>query len=200
MFGRLTILAYGTMMNPESARKTCPSADNFRLVDVRGFRRIFKVIHVRAIKDGDLNASEMEIAAAAAQKHGAYNLRCVAFDISMNDLKSLWKRRREYKYSEAKYEDIETGLTGTGLICEESEDWEVRSRAFPLQDDYNEFIGNIYSGKIWRDDILPSRAYVRECLQAASEWGESTVKNFMEASVLCDNKTVLKKYWAKLKN
>ncbi|KAH8044938.1 hypothetical protein JL720_16882 [Aureococcus anophagefferens] len=39
--GRTTILGFGSLLSEQSARLTFPDLDEFRLVRVRGYRRVF---------------------------------------------------------------------------------------------------------------------------------------------------------------
>lgn len=200
MFGNITFLAYGSLMDQTTAKRLFPSATNFRIVEVKGYRRIFNVVHIRGIRNEIIAADAVEISSAAAQKHNAYTLKVVAFNISMLDFKSLFDARKEYKFVQANHRDPETGLTGTGLICEETDDYSFRSKSYPLTDVYEQEIGQYYAGDLWRDDILPSRAYVHFCLDAAAQWGQAVFDNFLDATVLADCKTPLRKYLKKIRS
>eukprot|EP01123_Difflugia_compressa_P004783 TRINITY_DN16297_c0_g1_i1.p1 TRINITY_DN16297_c0_g1~~TRINITY_DN16297_c0_g1_i1.p1 ORF type:complete len:111 (+),score=13.27 TRINITY_DN16297_c0_g1_i1:23-334(+) len=48
--------------------------------------------------------------------------------------------------------------------------------------------------KIWRDDILPCRVYLRHCVLAASKYGEEVKNNFLNSSFLGDRVTTIGQY------
>eukprot|EP00268_Persea_americana_P038939 TRINITY_DN3857_c0_g1_i2.p1 TRINITY_DN3857_c0_g1~~TRINITY_DN3857_c0_g1_i2.p1 ORF type:complete len:115 (-),score=14.75 TRINITY_DN3857_c0_g1_i2:489-833(-) len=50
--------------------------------------------------------------------------------------------------------------------------------------------------KIWRDDILPCRVYLRHCVLAAKNLGEEAYDNFLDHTFLGDRRTTIREYFA----
>ncbi|KAL5538483.1 hypothetical protein UlMin_044637 [Ulmus minor] len=64
------------------------------------------------------------------------------------------------------------------------------------KDTYFKLYGQFNIDKIWRDDILPSRAYLRHCVLAAKNLGEEAYNNFLDHTFLGDRKTTIRGYLA----
>lgn len=48
--------------------------------------------------------------------------------------------------------------------------------------------------KIWRDDVLPCRVYLKHCVLAAKSLGKSAYDNFLDHTFLGDRKTTIRQY------
>lgn len=61
---------------------------------------------------------------------------------------------------------------------------------------YFQHYGRYNINKIWRDDILPCRAYLRHCVLAAKNLSDAAHSNFLEHTFLGDRKTTIREYLA----
>ena len=59
--GPTTILAYGALLSERSSRLTFPDLTNFRLVRVRGLRRVFSHPHVFLIAQNVIDPSDLAL-------------------------------------------------------------------------------------------------------------------------------------------
>jgi len=91
----------------------------------------------------------------------------------------------EYEHPEKK---------GVALLCAAYSDEEYRKEKCKDDKDYDERVGQFYTGKLWRRDILPIRRYLCMCLNAAATCGTPFVDNFLSESYLGDKKTSLSSF------
>ncbi|KAH9683610.1 hypothetical protein KPL71_027739 [Citrus sinensis] len=61
---------------------------------------------------------------------------------------------------------------------------------------YFHHYGRYNIDKIWRDDILPCRVYLRHCVLAAKNLGDEAYNNFLDHTFLGDRKTTIREYLA----
>lgn len=61
---------------------------------------------------------------------------------------------------------------------------------------YFHHYGRYNIDKIWRDDILPCRVYLRHCVLAAKNLGDEAYNNFLDHTSLGDRKTTIREYLA----
>ncbi|KAK9204181.1 hypothetical protein WN943_014439 [Citrus x changshan-huyou] len=59
---------------------------------------------------------------------------------------------------------------------------------------YFHHYGRYNIDKIWRDDILPCRVYLRHCVLAAKNLGDEANSNFLDHTFLGDRKTTIHEY------
>ena len=81
----------------------------------------------------------------------------------------------------------------SGLLCVEFTDEAYRARC-QSNDCYMEKVGQYYSGKLWRDDILPARVYASFVLQSVYDLGPECYDNFLDTSFLADGRTSIRQY------
>jgi len=48
--------------------------------------------------------------------------------------------------------------------------------------------------KVWRDDVLPCRPYLRHCVLAAKKLSDDISNNFLDHTYLADRKTTIRQY------
>jgi hypothetical protein len=79
-------------------------------------------------------------------------------------------------------------------MCTKYTDEEYRREKIRSEKDWYERYGKWGIDKIWRDDILPCRMYLRHCVLAAQKLGEDVYNHFLDHSYLADRKTTIRTY------
>uniref|UniRef100_A0A162B4B3 Uncharacterized protein n=1 Tax=Daucus carota subsp. sativus TaxID=79200 RepID=A0A162B4B3_DAUCS len=83
----------------------------------------------------------------------------------------------------------------TKVLCARYSDEEYfQIRCKGSQEIYFQRYGQYNIHKIWRDDILPCRVYLRHCVLAAKNLGDAVYNNFMDYTFLGDRKTTIREY------
>jgi Inositol 1,3,4-trisphosphate 5/6-kinase ATP-grasp domain len=79
------------------------------------------------------------------------------------------------------------------LMCASYDDDSYRVRC-GTNEVYNKYVGHIYQGKLWRDDIRPERKYLSFCANAAFELHPEVGHNFLRTSFLADGSQSIAEY------
>ncbi|GMP76456.1 hypothetical protein CsSME_00033121 [Camellia sinensis var. sinensis] len=83
----------------------------------------------------------------------------------------------------------------TKVLCARFSDEEyLQIRCKGSQEIYFQRYGQYNIHKIWRDDILPCRLYLRHCILAAKNLGDEAYNNFLDHTFLGDRKTTIREY------
>lgn len=188
----ITIIGFGSLLCPESARKTCPSLQNFRQARVEGYARIFNKV--------DPNSPTFDhehIANWAFIEKPDHTTLVTVFEIDPTDYPDFIKREGEYDLKSLTFID-ETGQIGQGVACcafETNDDFlRFLENNETQKDHYYNTIAPKYDGDTWRNDIFPRPAYLAFCLMAAKKISDLYVENILSQSYLSDKKTSLKDY------
>lgn len=189
----VSVVGYGSLLSENSARETVPGLKNFRLVSVPGYRRIFNKVGIVFLSRHGAAVNSLEVASCSTQAHHNSEILCSQFECSDKEYLELIEREHRFEWVE-----VETlgfaGVRQTGLMCTTSSDDYYRKVKCRSAEEYDRRVGQFYSGKIWRDDILPFPRYLAFCLQAAQGQGENVLDNFLDHSYLADGVTPIRAY------
>jgi hypothetical protein len=176
----------------------CPSAAR-----VKGYRRVFR--HPAAIffERGIANMETQEISSLCAEPADLDSTFVVAvFDVPQPtpaEMAAFRRREEEFDLVDAPFEELDSGVKGSGLLCCASTDaafvaqwgqqtFDRKYRAHGLETIWN------YSG-----DILPCAVYLRHCVLAVSKEGTDprALASFLDETFLADRITTVRQYLAK---
>lgn len=189
----ITVFGFGSLLSKRSAQESIPNLQKFRLVTLPGYRRIFNKVGVVFFERYQVAQADREIASCATRFDGVTSLDCAAFECSEADFLTLYEREHRYRWIEV--EAIEdNGERVNGRICTECSDDHYRLNKCITDTEYHRRVGQHYDGNIWRDDILPFPTYLRHCLNAVREQGETVYQRFLHTSYLADNRTSIAQY------
>ncbi|WP_286237588.1 gamma-glutamylcyclotransferase [Neptuniibacter halophilus] len=189
----ISVLGYGSLLSERSARETVPGLKNFRLVRVPGYRRIFNKVGVVFLSRHGADPEARQIASCATQAHPEAEIICSQFECSDAEFAQLYEREHRFQWVEVESVDAE-GQRARGRICTESSDDYYRRQKCRNEAEYQQRVGQYYTGKLWRNDILPFPRYLAFCLQAAEGHGAAVLDNFLDQSFLADGCTSLRCY------
>mmetsp|Transcript_33871 Transcript_33871/g.99823 ORF Transcript_33871/g.99823 Transcript_33871/m.99823 type:complete len:268 (+) Transcript_33871:64-867(+) len=212
--GPTTILAYGALLSESSARLTFPHLNNFRLVRVRGYRRVFGHPHLFLIGQNvvDLADQSLRLASLSAEKvvtsdytspaeEEAAGFVVAAFDVELDDAqrKDFVERERAYEFAKVPYYDIDSDCIalpkGRGVIClAGSNDAKLPQVLDPVVSKIREELGQgVWH---WEHDsgLLPADVYLRHCLLAVEKAGPIAMNSFVNETYFADRNTTVAEY------
>lgn len=218
--GSTTILAYGALLSEPSARLTFPDLDNFRIVRVRGYRRVFGHPHLFLIGQSivDLADTSLRLASLSAEKvvnsgytspaeEEAVGFVVAAFDVELDDAqrRDFVERERAYDLAKVPYYDIDSDCIalpkGRGVIClAGSNDAELPQILHPVVSRIREQLGQgVWQWK-YDSGLLPADVYLRHCLLAVEKAGPIAMHSFVNETYLADRNTTVAEYLDKDNN
>mmetsp|Transcript_10197 Transcript_10197/g.26481 ORF Transcript_10197/g.26481 Transcript_10197/m.26481 type:complete len:556 (+) Transcript_10197:50-1717(+) len=219
----ITVMSYGALLSEKSARLTFPSLTNFRLVRVRGWRRVFAHPHSALVRVGllppvsgaaaaaashglDTAGGVLEIASLSAEPCAHASMVCAAFDVRMSAAESsaFEAREREYVLARVPFEPLASDARtdggsdsggGWGTMCVAADD--ATARAALGAELYAE-VADCVGGTVWgwsrRSLLRPACLYLRHCLLAARAAGPAVERDLLDGTLLVDRKTTLGAY------
>ncbi|XP_068662566.1 uncharacterized protein [Aristolochia californica] len=196
--GVISICGFGSLLSERSARSTFPDLRNFRVAKLYGFRRVFGHVAPIFFDRGIANDETKEVSSLSVEACEGETLIITVFEIKKSELPSFIEREHEFRFLVVMPEEVDGQIYARpAVLCarySDEEYFQVRCRGDEAL--YFQHYGrhNIY--KIWRDDILPCRVYLRHCVLAAKNLGEAAYNNFLDHTYLGDRKTSIRKYLA----
>ena len=209
--GRLTtILAYGALLSKKSSRLTFPHLTNFRLVRVRGLRRVFGHPHLFLIEQNlvDLSDPTRRLASLQAEEvegevqtttTKTTGFTVAAFDVMLDDQQrtAFIERERGYRIVNVPYynlHDSDNDTAGIGVIClAGTGDDQLPSELGPTVDRLKAIGKSVWN---WKKDsgLLPADVYLRHGLLSVKKAGRIAEQSFLKETYLADRTTTLAEY------
>ena len=107
----ITIIGFGSLLSPTSAKTTFPELRNFKLAKVKGFRRIFTHPASIFFERGIANMETLEISSLCAEPcHGAEFI-CSVFEAEDIGMERFKEREEEFDLVMSEYVELDTGIT-----------------------------------------------------------------------------------------
>lgn len=187
---------YGSLVYENWARASVPGLSGFGLYRLKGYRRVFGKVHPFCIYRGEADWQSMEAAACFIEPDGQSELIVSGFYVPAKEYPKLRERECDYREADVALQDMQ-GLNPSRVFGKVFEGYgKDKNFPAPLTDIYKHWPWMLekYTGAIYRNDILPSRAYLWRCLAAHALAGDAVYQNFLETTYLADRKTTLKQY------
>jgi len=191
----ISVIGYGSLLSETSARETVPLLQNFRLVKVEGYRRIFNKVGIVFFSRHGASTTDLEIASCSTEPCDSSVMWCSQFECPEEAFVDLYEREHRFRWIEVETCDAE-GQRTVGRMCTGFSDSEYRLNKCVTPQEYQRRVGQYYNGPLWRDDILPFPRYLAFCLQAAASQGDEILSNFMDTTFLADGETSVRAYVA----
>ncbi|MBU2967338.1 gamma-glutamylcyclotransferase [Amphritea sp. 2_MG-2023] len=194
----MSVVGYGSLLSERSALQTVPALQNFRLVRVPGYRRIFNKVGVVFISRFGADPASLQLASCSTQAVKTGEIICSQFECSVDDFTALYEREHRFRWVEVKTSRLD-GLINpaeprVGRMCTAYNDLDYRLNKCITPQEYERRVGAFYHGPLWRDDILPFPRYLAFCLQAVASQGQAVLDNFLDSSFLADGTTSIRTY------
>lgn len=196
--GLISICGFGSLLSERSARSTFPELINFRIGKLSGFRRVFAHVAPIFFERGIAVPETKEISSLSVEPCDGESLIITIFEITRSEIPSFIEREHEFRFLAVVPETI-NGLfyTNPAVLCARYNDEEYfQNRCKGNQEIFFQRYGRYGIQKIWRDDILPCRVYLRHCVLAADNLGDLVYDNFVDHTFLADRKTTIRDYLA----
>ena len=194
----ISVVGYGSLLSEHSARQTVPALQNFRLVRVPGYRRIFNKVGIVFLSRHGADAKSLQLASCSTQPCEGSEIICSQFECSAEDFVELYEREHRFRWIEVETVPLDRAQTpcgpSMGRMCTGYDDLEYRLNKCITPQEYELRVGRYYAGPIWRDDILPFPRYLAFCLQASASQGGEVLDNFLDSSYLADGRTSIRTY------
>ncbi|PON88228.1 Butirosin biosynthesis [Trema orientale] len=196
--GRISICGFGSLLSERSARSTFPDLINFRVARLNGFRRLFAHAAPIFFERGIAKPETKEISSLSVEPCEGESLIVTVFEISKSDIPAYLERELEFRFLAVLPETLDgKPFDNLAVLCARYSDEEFfRIRCNGSKDIYFQLYGRYGIDKIWRDDILPCRAYLRHCVLAAKNLSDASYNNFLDHTFLGDRKTTIREYLA----
>ncbi|XP_010449862.1 PREDICTED: uncharacterized protein LOC104732032 [Camelina sativa] len=193
---RISITGFGSLLSERSARSTFPDLENFRIAKLQGFRRVFAHSAPIFFERGIANPVTKEISSLSVEPCEGESLVVTVFEIKTSEIPAFIRRELEFRFLAVVPETLEgKPYTNSAVLCGRYSDEEfLQIRCKGDKEIYFQHYGRFNIEKIWRDDILPCRLYLRHCVLAAKNLGDEAYNNFLDHTFLGDRKTTIREY------
>ncbi|GAV64172.1 hypothetical protein CFOL_v3_07690 [Cephalotus follicularis] len=192
----VSICGFGSLLSERSARSTFPDLINFRVARLNGFRRLFAHVAPVFFQRGIANSQTKEISSLSVEPCEGETLIVTVFEIKISEIPAFIERELEFRFLAVLPETLEgKPFTNPAVLCARYSDEEFfQVRCKGSKELYFDKYGRYNIDKIWRDDILPCRVYLRHCVLAAKNLSDEAYNNFLDHTFLADRKTTIREY------
>ncbi|BAT80303.1 uncharacterized protein HKW66_Vig0091060 [Vigna angularis] len=196
--GYISICGFGSLLSERSARSTFPDLANFRTAQLKSFRRVFAHVAPVFFERGIAKPETMEISSLSVEPCEGETLVVTMFEIRKSEIPDFIKREVEFRFLAVLPETLDGhAFDFPAVLCARYSDEEFFNiRCKGIKEIYFQQYGRWNIDKIWRDDVLPCRVYLRHCVLAAKNLGETAYNNFLDHTYLADRKTTIREYLA----
>ncbi|KAI3459246.1 hypothetical protein Pfo_015909 [Paulownia fortunei] len=196
--GLVSVCGFGSLLSERSARSTFPDLINFRIAKLNGFRRVFAHVAPIFFERGIAKPETKEISSLSVEPCESETLVVTTFEIRRSEIPSFIEREHEFRFLAVTPETFNGLLyTTPSVLCARySDDEYFLNRCKGSEEIFFQRYGRYGIHKIWLDDILPCRVYLRHCVLAAKNLSDMAYDNFLDHTFLGDRKTTIREYLA----
>ncbi|XP_058723512.1 uncharacterized protein LOC131595228 [Vicia villosa] len=194
----ISICGFGSLLSERSARSTFPDLLNFRIAKLSHFRRVFAHVAPVFFERGIAKPETMEISSLSVEPCEGETLVVTVFEIRKSEIPDFIKREVEFRFLAVLPETLDgKSYDIPAVLCARYSDEEfLNIRCKGNKETLFQQYGRWNIDKIWRDDVFPCRVYLRHCVLAAKNLGETAYNNFLDHTYLADRKTTIREYLA----
>lgn len=194
----ITIIGLGSLLSKESATRTCPSLQNFRIAYLSGWKRVFNKTDSDFVKNNQMPVDHRKYACLSAiPSHDQEKMVISAFEIHETEWISFLKREFEYKLIKVPFTD-QNSKEAYGILCAGDYTDDSECELVCQSDPYRLPLWEIYksncSEPMWRTDLLPDDDYIQRCINFVKEHGDSVYNNFIKTTYIGDQSQTIKDY------
>ncbi|KAL5209601.1 hypothetical protein ABZP36_005224, partial [Zizania latifolia] len=161
--GRISVVGFGSLLSERSARSTFPELEGFRMAALRGFRRVFAHSAPIFFERGIAIEATKEFSSLSVEPCEGELIIVTVFEIKEEEVPAFIERENEFRFLAV----VPEGLDGMpypnpAVVCARYSDEEYfQVRCKGSKEIYDQRYGRYNIDRIWRDDILPCRIYLR---------------------------------------
>lgn len=186
----ISVVGFGSLLSETSARETVPALENYRLVRVPGYRRVFDKVGIVFISRHGESPDSLELAACSTEADSECEIIAAQFECTEEDFLQLYEREHRYRWVEVETLHYRDGTSALGRMCTGYTDRDYRLNKCVTRAEYQYRVGQYYTGALWRRDILPNPRYLGFCLLAAASQGAEVLDNFLDSSFTADGRSL----------
>ena len=197
---RATVAGFGSLLSERSARFTFPELENFREGRVRGWRRGFAHTTPVFLQRGIANLETREMGSLSCEAAVGAEIVVCLFDVNLDEaFVNAWvEREHEYQFVAAPVFTLGgQPLPEPALLCTAWTDEGYMRERCTGPDEFWERYGQYGVDRVWRDDVLPCRAYLRHCVLAARNLSPEAHASFLDQTFLADRRTTIREHLAR---
>ncbi|KAF8041633.1 hypothetical protein BT93_A0279 [Corymbia citriodora subsp. variegata] len=176
--GRISICGFGSLLSERSARSTFPDLVDFRVARLDGFRRVFAHVAPIFFERGIAKPETKEISSLSVEPCDGETLVVTVFEIEKSEIPAFIRRELEFRFLAVRPQTLDgKPFKSLAVLCARYSDEEFfQIRCKGSKEVYFQHYGRYNIDKIWRDDILPCRVYLRHCVLAAKNLGSGIME------------------------
>mmetsp|Transcript_69011 Transcript_69011/g.218260 ORF Transcript_69011/g.218260 Transcript_69011/m.218260 type:complete len:297 (+) Transcript_69011:155-1045(+) len=200
--GMMTVAGFGSLLSERSALVTFPALSNFRAAKLRGWRRVFAHTAPIFFERGIARMDTKEISSLSVEPCEGESIVVSLFEVEATEasIAAFIEREHEFRFVAVMAEDLLTGaeVGRPGVLCARYTDEEYRRVRCggDASGEYERRYGRHGIDKIWRDDLLPCRTYLRHCVLASQRLGPEAYASFLDDTYLGDRTTTIRSHLA----
>lgn len=195
--GLMTVAGFGSLLSERSARTTFPDLQNFRPGRLRGYRRVFAhtadIFFVRGIARPETG----EISSLSCEQRAGSELVVSLFEVpfSADSVAAFIAREHEFRFLAVQPYDLagQAPTAQLAVLCGANTDEHYKATRCP-PDEWARRWSIHGIDRVWRDDILPCRVYLRHCVLAAKGFCPEAYESFLDATFLSDRVTTVRQH------
>lgn len=194
--GYMSVAGFGSLLSERSARTTFPSLVNFRVAKVRDYRRVFAHCADIFYQRGIARADTGEVSSLSCEPCPGQSIVVAVFEVKVEDgfVQAFIEREHEFRFVAVEPLGLDDEPIGRmAVLCARFSDEEYKARRCP-PDEFQRRWGAHGIDRIWRDDILPCRVYLRHCVLAAKSLGPAALESFLDNTFLADRKITIRQH------
>lgn len=198
--GAITILGLGSLLSERSARTTFPALRNFRIVRLRGYRRVFAHSPSIFVQRGISDMQTLEMSSLSAEPCPGGSFIVTAFEVEDDGtgMEAFREREEEFDLEMVAYKPLDGSEQAgqLGMLCKCSTDEAYIQQWGKERFDAEYIARGLKTIWKWPQDsgLLPCAAYLRHCTLAAEKLGDVAFDSFLDDTFLCDRKTTIREY------
>eukprot|EP00873_Tetraselmis_striata_P011088 jgi/Tetstr1/431352/TSEL_021043.t1 len=197
--GWMLVAGFGSLLSERSSRLTFPGLRNFRTGRIKGWRRVFA--HTAAIffRRGIARPDTGEISSLSCEAHPEAETVVALFEVHLGDeqaVKDFVEREHEFRFVAVEAEELDgSPCRQLALICARFSDEEYKAKRCPPHEWQQRYV-QYGVERVWRDDVLPCRVYLRHCVLSAQSLSPVAYENFLDQTFLADRTTTIRQHLA----
>lgn len=197
--GLMTVAGFGSLLSEASARSTFPQLRNFRQGRLRGWRRVFAHQCEIFFARGIARPETREVSSLSVEEHPDSEIVVSLFEVEATpaSVAAFIEREHEFRFVavEPLHSDSGRPLGRRAVVCARWDDASYRQRRCPPHE-WQRRYGEHGVERIWTDDVLPCRVYLRHCVLAAQRLGPAAFESFLDGTYLADRVTTVRQHLA----
>ncbi|KAL6757989.1 hypothetical protein V8C86DRAFT_2609319 [Haematococcus lacustris] len=195
--GLFTVAGFGSLLSITSARSTFPNLINFRPGKVVGWRRVFAhtadIFFTRGIARPDTG----EISSLSLEPCPGSSVVVSLFQLPYNadTVAAFIAREQEFKFVAVTPHSLqgEPQYELRAVVCARWNDEDYKARRCPPEEWQRRWAPHGIT-RVWREDVLPCRVYLRHCVLASRSLGPEATESFLDDTVLADRVTSVRQW------